>query len=67
MITSVKKIKEGVYIINDAVIVSNITFSNNQVQYNMDFDNNLINNTDAGLLADSFIRDALVNSSELIE
>lgn len=67
MITSIKKIKDGLYILNDAVAVSNITFSKNQVKFNIDFDVDLITNEEATLLADSFIREALVQSSKAIE
>ena len=65
MITSIKKIKDGVYIINDAVAISRITFSKNQVIYNIDFDHDLVSNEVATELADSFIRDALVSSTEI--
>ena len=64
-ITKVKKIKNGIYMINDAVIISHIDFYNNQIQYNIDFDHNLIDNENAVLLADSFIRAALVSSPEM--
>lgn len=64
MITAVKKIKDGVYIINDAVVISDLSFSNKQVSYNINFDQTLITDEKATLLADSFIRDALVASIE---
>lgn len=64
VITKITKIKNGMYMINDVVIVSHIDFYNNQVQYNIDFDHTLIDNKNAKLLADSFIRDAIMQSTE---
>lgn len=64
MITSIKKIKEGKYVLNDSVIVSEFDFKNDHVQYKIDYDENEVNEQHAQDLADEFIMKALVSASE---
>lgn len=64
MINSVKKIKDGKYLINEAVIISGISFEDNHIVYDIDYDKELITHQLAEQIGDEFIMKALVESSE---
>jgi hypothetical protein len=62
MISDVKKIKEGTFMINESVIVSNIDFSDDEgVIYSLDYDENLIQEQEAFKLVDLFFSEIFEN------
>lgn len=59
MIKEVVKLEEGKYKINDAVIVSNLDYEDDGVTYTIDYDENMIEEDEAGKLVDEFINLAI--------
>ena len=65
MITDVKKIKEGTFMINESVVVSNFDFSDDEgVTYSIDYDENLIQEKEAFKLVDLFFSGVFENYLE---
>jgi hypothetical protein len=65
MITDVKKIKEGTFMINESVVVSNLDFSDDEgVTYSLDYDENLIQEKEAFKLVDLFFSEVFENYLE---
>lgn len=59
MITSVKKLEDGKYMINEVLTVSNFNYEDSKVVYRVDYDHNTITEDEAGELADEFVKTAL--------
>lgn len=60
MVLSVKKIKDGVFEINDAVVISNIEGNeDNTVVYDLDYDEKILTEEESIELANEFIHRAV--------
>ena len=59
MIESVKLASEGEYIINDAVKLYNITFEEEDILYDVDFDEKALDEKTAVSLCEEFLQKAL--------
>ena len=65
MITDVKKIKEGAFMINESVVVSNLDFTDDEgITYSLDYDENLIQEQEAFKLVDLFFNEVFKNYLE---
>jgi len=65
MITDVKKIKEGAFMINESVVVSNLDFTDDEgITYSLDYDENLIQEQEAFKLVDLFFNEVFENYLE---
>lgn len=59
---SIRKIKEGVYILNDSVVINNFNYEDDDgITYTINYDENIISEQEAFNLADRFIADAINN------
>jgi hypothetical protein len=63
LITEVKKVSQGRYMINDAVVIYNLDFTDLGVTYSIDWDEDMLSEDEAGALADAFINEAIEKSS----
>lgn len=59
MITTVNKIKEGMYVLNESVVIHNFDFEEDQISYSIDYDENTMSEQEAFKLCDEFIGSAL--------
>lgn len=59
MITTVNKIKEGMYILNESVVIHNFYFEEEGLTYSIDYDETLITEQEAFKLCDEFIAEAI--------
>lgn len=62
MIKSIKKIAEGVFMLNDNIVVSNFNAKDDHVEYKIDYDENAISEQEASKIAEEFIMKALVDA-----
>ena len=67
MITNVMKIKEGKYLLNEKVIVSDFNFADEHVEYKIDYNEDEISPAEAQEIADTFILSALRSAVGLNE
>jgi hypothetical protein len=62
MIQSVDKLKEGTYIINDKIVISDIDWYNSDdISYNISYDENTMTAEEAKKITDEFILESLKN------
>jgi hypothetical protein len=61
MITSIKKVSEGTYVLNDSLSISNFDFGDDGVSYDINFDDKLLTEDEAALICEEFIMKALTN------
>jgi len=59
MITKLEKLSDGKFILNECIIVSDITLMENNISYEMNFDADIITEEEAGEIASGFILEAL--------
>ena len=65
MITDVKKIKEGAFMINESIVISNLDFTDDEgITYSLDYDENLIQEQEAFKLVDLFFNEVFENYLE---
>ena len=64
MIKSIKKISEGMFLLNDNIVISNFDMKDDHVEYKIDFDENAIDEAEAALIAEEFVMKALVDAAQ---
>jgi len=55
MLTSIKKIAEGRYMLNDSVIISELDYGTDGVSYKIDYDEHLLTESEVNKLCDLFL------------
>lgn len=59
MITEVVKLGEGKFKLNDAVVIHNLDFDDEGVTFTIDYDENLLTESEAMEIAEEFINEAI--------
>ena len=61
MIKEVKKMKEGRYLLNNSVIISDFDFGDKGVSYKLDWDEQLVSEEDAKIMGNEFVHRAVTS------
>lgn len=64
MINDVRKLADGKYIINDSVVVRDITAEEDGFHYSLDYDDKLVTSDEANELGQEFFKEAFQNVEE---